>query len=457
MAEEKKKIGEKLRKFSMETRLKSSNEFKDKLVAMFKGYIKTVVVWGSITRGDFTGKSDVDIYVIFDDTKMPLKKFEEIRDKVDKDITKLANDTDPRLHLQPVIALTEFWDGIRACHPLFYNIVREGYAVYDTGFFIPMRKLLEWGKFPATMEAAEQRISGVPKRIARVKSVKLYMIAEDLYMAMIDAAQAVLMYTGVGPPAPKVVARELRKHLVGPGLLEERYAKDFEDVLAFRKSVEHKDIKDIAGAELDAWIGRAEKFVEAMENLLIRLEADKKSYDIKKNYEVMIKASVAALKAIDRLPPEPENLPKAFKQYLVESGLVAPWYADVFGKVVEMRKLLEDKKLDLVADRDVYMSKEYVRRFILDVRRVIEKGKKATAVLPPPPEVATEKMADAKNSMATATGVGPLPDIESGTFAPSTERLEKVEKKLLQAQQEHKVLPEAGLPEEKAAKKKAKK
>src|SRR3989304_945757 len=95
---ETKKIGEKLRKFSLETRLKSANEFKDKVLGMFKGYIKAVVVWGSVTRGDFTGKSDVDLYIIFDDTKMPLKKFDEIRDRVDKDVAKAAKEIDPRLH-----------------------------------------------------------------------------------------------------------------------------------------------------------------------------------------------------------------------------------------------------------------------------------------------------------------------------------------------------------------------
>jgi len=436
MAEEKKKIGEKLRKFSLETRLKSSNEFKDKLIGMFKGYIKSVVVWGSITRGDFTGKSDVDIYVIFDDTKMPLKKFDDIRDKVDRDITKLANDTDPRLHVQPVIALTEFWDGVRGCHPLFYNIVREGYAVYDTGFFIPMRKLLEWGKFPATIEAAEQRISGVPKRIARVKSVKLYMIAEDLYMGMIDAAQAVLMYVGVGPPAPKVVAREMRKHLVDPGILEEKYAKDFEDVLSFRKSVEHKEVKDIKGEELDKWIVRAETFVETMETLLTKLEKDKKAYDIKKNYEVMIKASVAALKSLDKLPPEPENLPKAFKQYLVDAGLVAPWYADVFGRVVEMRKMLEDKKMEKISDRDVYMSKEYIRRFILDVRKVMEKGKvKKEAGLP---ELPPEKLEEAEKMETTAKELAKLPE-EEPSLPPKTEKkLAKAEERLEKARKAQK-------------------
>jgi len=368
-----KSVGKKLKKFSIETRLKSAEEFKDKLLKMFKGYVKSVVVFGSFMKGQGTGKSDVDIYVIFDDTKMALKKFDEIRSKINNDIYKLASSIDPRLHPQPILALTEFIKGIRYTNPLFFNIIREGYAIYDTGFFIPMRKLLEWGEFPVTPEAAHLRMGSVPKRIRRVKNVKLYMIAEDLYLAMMDAAQAVLMYVGVGPPAPKVIVKEVRKHLVDAKLLENEYAKALEDVIEFRKRVEHKEIKGITGKEVDDWIKRAEKYVKRFEKLLSDLEIERKVYDIKRNYEVMVKASVAALKGIKKLPKKPEKLPKAFKKYLVDAGLVNPMYSDVFEKVIEMRKMVEDKKLDKIKDRDVYMSKEYVRRFIIDIRRFIEK------------------------------------------------------------------------------------
>jgi uncharacterized protein (UPF0332 family)/predicted nucleotidyltransferase len=368
-------VGKKIKKFSLETRLKSAEEFKNKLLDMFKSYIKAVVVFGSFLRGEGTGKSDVDIYIIFDDTKLPLKKFEEIREKVDKDIYSIASSIDPRLHPQPVLALTEFIKGTRYTHPLFFNIIREGYAIYDTGFFIPMRKLLEWGEFPITPESAHMRIDSVPGRIKRVKNVKLYMIAEDLYYAMMDAAQALLMYVGVGPPVPKQAANEVRKHLVDTGLLEEEYAKMLEDVVTFRKKVEYKEVSDISGQEVDEWIKKTEKYIERFEKLLKDLETMRKEEDIKRNYEVMVKASVAALKSLNKLPPEPEKLPEAFKKYLVEAGLVNPLYSDVFEKVITMRKLLEDKKIDKVTEREVYMSKEYVRRFVNDVRRFIEPTK----------------------------------------------------------------------------------
>lgn len=367
-----KNIGKKIKKFSLETRLKSSEEFKSKLLGMFRDYIKSIVVFGSFLRGEGTGKSDVDIYVIFDDTKMPLKKFEEIREKIDKDIYSLASSVDPRLHPQPILALTEFIKGIRYTHPLFFNIIREGYAIYDTGFFIPMRKLLEWGEFPITPEAAHTRIDSVPGRIKRVKNVKVYIIAEDLYYAMLDAAQAVLMYIGVGPPVPKLAASEVRKHLVETGLLEEEYAKMLEDMVIFRKKVEYKEISDVTGQEVDEWIKRTENYVERFEKLLKDLETKRKEEDIKRNYEVMVQASVAALKSLKKLPPEPEKLPEAFKKYLVEAGLVSPLYSDVFDRVISMRKMLEDRKLDKITEGEIYTSKEYVRRFVNDVRRFIE-------------------------------------------------------------------------------------
>ena len=61
----KKRISKKLKQFSIETWTKSVNIFKDKVVAMFKGYVKTIIACGSIVRGDyqgFTGKSDVDLW-----------------------------------------------------------------------------------------------------------------------------------------------------------------------------------------------------------------------------------------------------------------------------------------------------------------------------------------------------------------------------------------------------------
>jgi hypothetical protein len=142
------------------------------------------------------------------------------------------------------------------------------------------------------------------------------------------------------------------------------------------------------------------------------------------------------LKAINKLPPEPEKLPEAFKKYLVEPGLVSPWYADVFGRVIEMRKMLENKKMEDIPERDVYMSKEYVRRFIMDVRKVIESRRPElkTEI----PEGPAEKMENAKQAIETAKELDKkVGDAAAGVCMPVDSKLQKVEKKLKAEEKKH--------------------
>src|SRR5437899_426233 len=48
-------------------KLKLANKFKDDVLKKYKDIVKAVVVFGSITRGDFHEKSDIDMLVIIDD------------------------------------------------------------------------------------------------------------------------------------------------------------------------------------------------------------------------------------------------------------------------------------------------------------------------------------------------------------------------------------------------------
>jgi hypothetical protein len=73
------------------------------------------------------------------------------------------------------------------------------------------------------------------------------------------------------------------------------------------------------------------------------------------------------------MPKEPEKLPEAFKKHIVEAGLVNPAYSDVFDKVVSMKKMLDEKNIEKINEREVYVNKEYIRRFIEDLRKAMDK------------------------------------------------------------------------------------
>lgn len=357
---------EKLRKKQLDI----ATKFKEEVLKRHKDITKSVVIFGSFVRGDFHEKSDIDLLVIIDDTTARFTP--EMKLRFDDEIYDIGKRISEDIVVQPAWTLTEFWEMARIGHPLLYTIVRDGWALYDTGFFIPIRKLLELGRIPTTLEAVEKFMEAAPQKISRVESAKLYMIAEDLYYAMLNSSQAVLMYLGENPPSPKHTPGEVQEHLVNAGLLEETYLRDLEGVIDFRKGVEHKDIKDIAGAELDAYIQKSKQFVSRMEQLLLQLQKKKKETLVHKNYEVMIKAAVASLKRLNNLPPDPKDLPKAIKESLIDTGKVDQYYGEVFRRVVTMRKLLDDNKLDEVPQRDIELTREYVRRFVRDLAPLLE-------------------------------------------------------------------------------------
>jgi predicted nucleotidyltransferase/uncharacterized protein (UPF0332 family) len=352
-------------------KLALAEKFKEEVLKKFKTVTKAVVIFGSLTRKDFSEKSDIDMLVIIDDTAARFSP--EMKDRFDDELYDIAKKISPDITVQPAWTLTEFWEMARIGHPLLYTIVRDGWALYDTGFFIPIRKLLEMGMIPTTLEAVEKFMEASPKKIRRAEEVKLLIVAEDLYYAMLNSSQAVLMYIGANPPSPKHTPVDVKEHLVDTKLLEREYLDDLEDVINFRKKVEHKEVKDIKGAELDERIEKAKKFVSRMEQLLLQLQKNRKGDVIMKNYEVMIKATVAALKKMNKLPEDPKELPKAIQTHLIDSKLVTSAYSDIFKKVVMMRKLLDEEKTGEIPQKDIELTREYVRRFVRDLEPLMRK------------------------------------------------------------------------------------
>src|SRR3990167_9606932 len=205
-----------------EERLDEVKELSKQILDKYGKYVKAIVMMGSVAREEFKPKSDIDIFVVIDDTSKDLSN-EEL-DKIDADIEKMGQKISEYISVQPIYTLTEFWDYARVAHPIIYNFIKEGVAVYDTGFFGPVKRLLEMGKIPATREAIESYMEGAPKKLTRAKTVKLLMLAEDCYYAMLNASQAVLMFMGLSPPVPSKAYDEVVTHLVKPGIMNKQYA-----------------------------------------------------------------------------------------------------------------------------------------------------------------------------------------------------------------------------------------
>jgi predicted nucleotidyltransferase/uncharacterized protein (UPF0332 family) len=353
-----------------EKRLEEVKEFSKKVLEKYGKYVKCIIMMGSVAREEFKPKSDIDIFVVIDDTAYQITP--EQHDKIDDDLEKIAEKISKVISVQPSYTLTEFWDYARVCHPIIYNFIKEGVAVFDTGFFAPIKRLLEMGRIPATREAIESYMEGAPKKLMRAKTVKLLMLAEDCYYAMLNTAQAVLMFMGLAPPVPNKAYEDVKKFLVEPGILEPEYAEWLKEIIEVRKKIEHKELMDVTGAFVDEWITKAEKFIDKMFGLLNALEIRKREKILERTHEVMIKAAITALKTLNKMPEKEEEVPVAFKREFIDSKMIDGYYSDIWKRIEEMRKLAEQKKIAEIPDKDVEDMREYVRKLIRDLAKVLK-------------------------------------------------------------------------------------
>ncbi len=353
---------------------KEVNKLKAKILEKYGERVKCIIMMGSVARGEFKAKSDVDVFIVIDDTLKEIAPQE--KEEIDNDIEKMASVISEDISIQPSYTLTEFWDYARVCHPIIYNFIKEGQTLYDAGFFAPIKRLLEMGKIPATREAIESYMEGAPKKIMRAKTVKLLMLAEDCYYAMLNTAQAVLMFMGLEPPVPNKAYDEVKKYLVDPGILEQQYADWLKDIIDIRKKIEHKELMDVTGTFVDEWIDKADKFIEKMFQLLSVLEFRKKEKILERTHEVMYKAAIAALKTLHKLPEKNDLIPDAFKKEFVDKKLVEGYYWDVWKQIEEMKGSIEKKEFDKVSDKDVYKMREFVRNLIRDLAKVLKSKEK---------------------------------------------------------------------------------
>jgi predicted nucleotidyltransferase/uncharacterized protein (UPF0332 family) len=390
-----------------EKRLEIAKKFAEKALQKYKDLIKAIVVMGSVARGEFKPKSDIDVFVIIDDTQ---KEFsQEELESIDRELEKVVDEIPeafliekeekiPLLSIQPCYTLTEFWDYARIGHPIIYNFIKEGIAIYDTGFFTPIKKLLEMGKITATREAIENYMENAPKRLIRAKTVKLLMLAEDCYYAMLNSTQAVLMFLGLEPPVPSKAYTEVKKHLVEPGILEEKYAEWLKEIIEIRKRIEHKELLEVSGAFVDEWIKRAEEFVNKMFTLLNALEVRKVEKILERTHEVLQKTVITAIKTlkkekidestisanVEKMKESVEkefgsDLKTIFKKEFVDKGLIDSYYLNIWNRIEELRNYAERKEFDKIPFKEVYELRENVRRLIRDFAKVLREEEKDEA------------------------------------------------------------------------------
>lgn len=331
--------------------IKIAEVHKTMVLKKFEKYIVSYVLAGSLTQGKATKTSDIDVWIVIDDTDVKKMTRVELKDKLraiiigmgieSGEITGIKN----KLNIQ-VYILTDFWDSLKEANPIIFTLLRDGVPFYDRGMFMPWKQLLKMGKIKPSTEAIDMFMSSGEQMLNRVTFTLKNIGMEDTYYAILTPSQAALMLYGIAPPAPRETAELMRDIFVKKEkLLEDKFVDILEKNINIRKEIEHGDKKEITGKEVDQLLADARKYLKRIKRLFAQIEKMKEEEDMVKIYETVITIirDVMKIEGIEKVSDV--EIVAVFEDELIAKGLVPAKYLRNLNDIIKAKKDYEEKKL----------------------------------------------------------------------------------------------------------------
>ncbi|MBD3262828.1 hypothetical protein GF374_00420 [Candidatus Woesearchaeota archaeon] len=308
----------------------------------FEKYVISYVLAGSMVRGDATKDSDIDTFIVIDDTDVTRMTANELRSKLRSIIWGMgaeagnAAGVKNKLNTQ-IYILSEMWDSIKSANPVIFTFLRDGIPLYDRGLFTPWKQLLKKGKITPTPEAVEKYIKSGKQVLDRTKNKLKEIGVEDFFWSTFTPSQGALMMIGHPPPHPKATPAQIREYFVKPGLLEEKYAKILDDILKIRKEIETGKRKEVPAKLVDTLMKKAESYLKRMDKLTKQLERKKTKKEIKELWEKTIEDITAALKMVG-VKATPSKAIKQFETNIIKKKLSPSKFLHILKRIEKIHK-----------------------------------------------------------------------------------------------------------------------
>lgn len=333
---------------------------KSMVIKKFEKYILSYVLAGSITQGKATPSSDIDVWLVIDDTDVKKMTRVELKDKLRSiilgmgaeagEITGIKN----KINIQ-VYILTDFWESLKEANPIIFTLLRDGVPFYDRGIFMPWKQLLRMGRIKPSREAIDLFMSTGDQSIKRVKHRLKEMGMEDCFYAILTPSQAAIMLYGLPPPTPRETPEVLEQIFVKKEkMLEPEYVKILKDNVALRKDIEHGTKKELSGAELDKFIDNAEKFLKRIGELFKEIEHKHNEKSVVFMYDEIMTLIRDVLSLEGVVKVKETEVVSSFEDELISSGKIPAKFLRDIKEVISAKEKFEKGKLDKTDIEEVH-------------------------------------------------------------------------------------------------------
>ena len=322
---------------------------KSLVLKKFEKYVTSYVIGGSLTTGTTKKDSDVDVFVIIDDTdvkRMPrLELKEKLRGIIYSYIPEaegIAGVNKNTLNVQ-IYLMTDFWEAVKDAHPVMFTFIRDGVPLYDRGTFLPWKSLLKMGKIKPSPEAIDMFMSSGNKLKETVEKRIFDIATLDLFWGISTPTQGLLMLYGLAPPNVYETVKLFREVFVDKEkLVEAKYADILDEIIIkVWKAYEHGKLKpgDIEGKELDRLSKNAIDYIERLKEL--REQIEKRIQE--KSIEQIHKDVFGMIGSFLNKKSETAIL-KAFDEKLIKKGKFPPRFLESLKLISKTRKEVEESK-----------------------------------------------------------------------------------------------------------------
>lgn len=233
-------------------------KFAEEIFPEFNTVIKSIIFFGSSSRKK-KKSGDIDVLIIFNDANVISDN--DFKLYFNKKTNEAINKISDKLHVN-VVTLTVFFENLMNGEPIVLNVIRDGVSLIDTGFFAPLKVLLLKGKLKPSAEAILNSANRVEAHMTKSR-LNVLSAYQELYLSMLDAAQATLMAHGVVAPAPRKVPEMLKTIKISTAQI-----KNFKEMQRVFKKIEHRDLTKITGKQYDNYLTKAKSFNKTMEKKL---------------------------------------------------------------------------------------------------------------------------------------------------------------------------------------------
>ncbi len=356
--------------------LRVSEIHKQMVLGKFDKYIVCYILAGSLVQGKATPQSDIDVFVVIDDTDVKKMTRGELKDKLRSIILGMAiqvgEETGVRnkLNIQ-VYILTDFWESVREANPVIFTFLRDGIPLFDRGIFMPWKQLLKLGKIRPSAEAIDMYMSSGDQMLERVKFKIKDIGMEDIFYALLTPSQAAIMMYGTAPPTPKETPDVMREIFVK----KEKLMTDEEvDILAktiqVRKELEHGTKKEVTGKEVDDLLENAEKYLKRLKKLFTQIEKIREKEAVLHAHDSVMSAAREILKLEGKEKVKDADMVKELEDSLISTGKIPAKYLRTLNSMMQAKKDFDAGKLS-TTETDVIRkdANELVRTLVEYVQR----------------------------------------------------------------------------------------